>query len=120
MGVMAYIGQVSISPDDFMALPESQRYILENRPAWATSAFAMAVFAGALGTLLLVLKKALAVPILYLSFLCILVQTYYGFFVVDSIELFGAQVVLMPSSVIIIGILLIALGRRAKSNGWIS
>jgi hypothetical protein len=39
-------------------MPETHRAIIDTRPAWATGEFAVAVFGGALGCLLLLLKKA--------------------------------------------------------------
>ena len=41
-------------------MPETYQPIIENRPVWATGAFALAVFGGALGCLLLLLKKPVA------------------------------------------------------------
>jgi len=41
IGVMAYIAQVMMSPESLAALPDEQRQIIENTPAWATAAFAI-------------------------------------------------------------------------------
>ncbi|MCH9016029.1 MAG: hypothetical protein IH877_10130, partial [Gemmatimonadetes bacterium] len=49
---------VQINPDALASYPESHRAIIEGRPAWATGAFAVAVFGGALGCLLLLLRKS--------------------------------------------------------------
>ena len=38
MGVMAYIMQVTMSPEVFAALPEAERQLYENTPTWATAA----------------------------------------------------------------------------------
>ena len=63
MGVMAYIQQVTMGPEALAALSGAQRQVLENTPAWATAAFAVAVHGGVLGCLLLLLKKNLGYPI---------------------------------------------------------
>ena len=39
LGVMAYVGQVTMSPDVLQAMPEEQRALYENMPAWVTAAF---------------------------------------------------------------------------------
>ena len=57
LGVMAYVMQVTMSPEVMAALPEEQREMYENIPSWAMAAFAIAVHGGALGCLLLILKK---------------------------------------------------------------
>lgn len=120
MGVLAYIGQVSLSPEALEAMSEMERVAIENRPAWATAAFALAVFGGFLACLFLILKKALSTILFYISFASILVQMYYAFFVIDSIEMFGPAVTVMPSMVIVIGFLLILLSRKAKAKYWIA
>jgi hypothetical protein len=53
MGVMNYLAQMNA--DVLAAMPESHRAIIEGRPAWATGGFAIAVFGGALGCILLLL-----------------------------------------------------------------
>ena len=58
---MAYMGQMD--PDTLAQMPESTRTMVEMRPAWATGAFAIAVWGGALGCLLLLLRKAVALYI---------------------------------------------------------
>lgn len=58
MGAMNYLGQMNA--EMVAAYPETHRAIIEGRPAWATAAFAIAVFGGALGCLLLLLRKSVA------------------------------------------------------------
>ena len=80
LGVSAYIMQVRMTEADLAALPEAQQMLYETTPAWATGAFATAVFAGALGCLLLVMRKGLAIPVLIVSLLAVLVQMFHAFF----------------------------------------
>ena len=47
MGVINFFAQMNA--DALAGMPESYRAIIEGRPAWATGAFAIAVFGGALG-----------------------------------------------------------------------
>src|SRR5437660_11260791 len=58
MGVINFFWQMNA--DALAAMPESHRAIVEGRPAWATGGFAIAVFGGALGCLLLLLRKSAA------------------------------------------------------------
>ena len=120
LGVAAYVGQVTMSPEALEALPEAQRALYENVPAWVTSAFAIAVNAGAVGCLLLLLRKALALPVLVLSLVAVLVQMYHNFFISNAMEVMGAAAVIGPAFVIIIGIYLVWFANDAKSKGWIT
>lgn len=54
--------------------PESHRALIEARPVWATLAVAISVFGGALGCLLLLFKKPVAVLFLAVSLVGTLVQ----------------------------------------------
>jgi hypothetical protein len=50
------------------SMPDAYRAIVETPPAWATGAFASAVFGGALGGVLLLLRKSIAVYVFVVSF----------------------------------------------------
>jgi hypothetical protein len=58
MGVINFF--VQMNADALASFPESHRAIIEGRPAWATGGFAIAVFGGAPGCLLLLLRKSAA------------------------------------------------------------
>ena len=119
-GIAASIGQVTMSQETLVAMPPEQRALYENIPAWATSAYAIAVFAGALGCLLLLLRKAAALPVLILSLLGVFVQMSHAFFMTNSIEVMGASALVFPLVIIVIGIYLIWFANDAKQKGWIS
>lgn len=119
-GVMAYIMQVTMSPDALAALSDEERLLFETTPAWATAAFAVAVNGGALGCLLLLLKRNLAGFFLQLSLAGVLVQMFHSFFMSQSFEVYGPGGMAMPVMVIIVAIYLVILAAMAKSNGWTS
>ncbi len=118
MGVMAYLAQVTMSPEALQALPENERTLLESAPAWSTGAFAIAVWGGTLGCILLLLRRKLATLVLILSFVGILVQMVHAFFMSKSIEVYGPGGMVMPVMVLIIGAFLIWFSRKAAANGW--
>ena len=55
MGAINFV--VQMNADMVAAMPETHRAIIESRPVWATGGFAIAVFGGALGCLLLLLRE---------------------------------------------------------------
>jgi len=120
LGVMAYIMQVTMAPEVLAALPEAERQLYESTPAWATAAFAIAVNCGALGCLLLVLRRNLAGLFLQLSLAGVLVQMFHSFFMSNSFEVFGPGGMVMPVMVIVIAIYLVTLAVKAKANRWTS
>ena len=86
MGVMAYLTQAFMTDEAKALLPEAERAMYNDIPAWATAAFAFAVFGGLLGALAMLLRKKWATPLFIISLLGILVQMTYSFFVSDVME----------------------------------
>ena len=120
LGVVAYIMQVMMTPEALAALPSEQRQLYESTPAWATAAFAVAVNFGALGCVLLLLRKSLAGLFLQLSLAGVLVQMFHSFFMSKSFEVFGPGGMVMPIMVMLIAIYLVILAAKAKNNRWTS
>lgn len=120
VGVMFYIKQIMISPEALAALPDEQRLLLESTPVWATAAFAVAVNCGALGCLLLVLKRNLAGLFLQLSLAGVLVHMFHSFFMSNSFEVFGPGGMVMPVMVLVIAIYLVVLAAKARTLRWTS
>jgi hypothetical protein len=113
MGCMNFISQMNT--DMVASMPEAYRAIVESRPVWGTGAFAIAVFGGALGCLLLLLRKSAA-------------------FYVFPASLFGAVVAQVPLvgmagfpvdaligglSQVVIGTFLIWYSKRVERKGWV-
>ena len=119
MGVMAYISQVTMTPEAMQALPEDQRALYESEPSWATGAFAIAVWGGALASILLLLRRKWATAVFILSMAGILVQMYHSFFVSNSFEVFGPGGLVMPIMIIVFAAGLIWFSRKATANGWL-
>lgn len=119
MGVMAYIQTLTMTADDLFKLPSAEQTLINTTPEWANAAFAIAVFSGFIGALMLLLKKSIAIPFLVLSLLAVLAQMYNAFFIMDSFAVFGPGGVIMPIMVIVIAILLVWLAHSAKSKQWI-
>jgi hypothetical protein len=67
LGVIAFIGQMMMTPEVLAELSTAEQDIYANTPMWATVAFAVAVLAGALGSFFLWQKKALATLLLNFS-----------------------------------------------------
>lgn len=120
LGVMAYVGQVTISDEALNALPEAQRMLYQTMPVWATAAFAIAVNGGALGCLLLLLRKAIATPVLIASLAGVVVQMYHSLFIANSIEVYGPGGAVMPISVVVIGAYLVWYSMDTRKKGWVS
>ena len=77
MGVINYF--VQMNADSLASFPEAYRPIIAGRPAWATAAFAIAVFGASLGCLLLLLRKSAASYVFIVSLLGVVVSMMHIF-----------------------------------------
>jgi hypothetical protein len=59
-------------------LPLAYKLVIASRPGWVTVAFFIAVFGGALGCVLMLLRRATARPALFLSLIGVLLTTGYA------------------------------------------
>ncbi len=120
IGLVFYVGQVTMSPEAFAKLTESQQEFFAATPSWATAAFAIAVNAGALGSLFLLLRKFWAVPMFVLSLVAIIVQDVDAFVMRDAFSVVGVNGIIIPSMVFVIAIALLLYSRTTKARGWLS
>ena len=114
MGVIAYLIQAFMTDDMKALLPETEREMYENKPAWATAAFAFAVFAGLIGALGLLMRKKWATTLFIISLLGILAHQVYIFFISGIMEDADASLMVMPIVVTVIGFFLVWYSKSLK------
>ena len=116
LGVMVYLQQAFMSEEDFKNLDPAQQDLLTSQPEWITAAFAIAVFAGFVGCILLLMRKKLAVRMLILSFAAVVAQ-YTGFYLQGYWEGLSGAAMLMPILVPVVALALIFLARHFEQRG---
>ncbi|WP_425075433.1 hypothetical protein [Psychroserpens sp. S379A] len=119
MGVMQYLAQAYMTDDFKSQYTAEQLEMINNTPAWATAAFAIAVFAGLLGSLLLILKRRFASTLFSLSLLGIVLQLYHNLIVIDTMEIIGPIAGIMSGIILIFGILILLFSKMASRKGWL-
>ena len=91
--------------------------LLMSIPAWATAMTAIATNFGVLGCILLLLRRTWAVPVFAISLAALIVQDIYTFAMTNTIEVFGSQVLVIQSLVLIVSVFLLWYARHAQSQG---
>jgi hypothetical protein len=120
MGVFNYLDQAFMTNKVLEVLPKEQQILYQDVPAWVTAAFAIAVFSGTLGSLLLLLKKKNASTFFIISFLGIMGQMSYGLLIDQSSDSYGPMGIAMPIIIIAFGGYLIWYSRKANEHRWLS
>lgn len=120
LGIFTYLMQVLMSQEALERLPADEAALYMNIPAWATSAYAIAVFGGTLACIALLLRKAWAVPVFGISLLAILVQMGHALFLTDLLAVRGPTAVILPLAIIAVAAFLVWYSADAKKNGFLS
>ncbi|MFT7686690.1 MAG: accessory gene regulator protein AgrB [Candidatus Azotimanducaceae bacterium] len=119
LGLGAFLAQIMMSADALAQLPQAEQDIYSSTPAWANIAFGCAVVGGVLGCLALLLKRAIAFPILIISLLGVVVQMSHAFLLSEAFEVYGPGSVVMPILVLLMAIALVWFSNNARSKSWI-
>ena len=127
IGLLFYYQQSTLTPDIMMdaGLTDAQIAHITNTPAWAHAGYALAVNAGVLGALLLLLRKAWAIPLFYISLAGALIQDLDAFVLRDAMEVWSTPSAafppyVLPLVVIVICVFEIWYARSAKTKRWLS
>ena len=119
IGLVFYYSHVTMTPDALEGFTPAQQEFFSSTPVWATSAYAIAVTAGVLGSLLLLFRKAWAVPLFILSLVGVIVQDFNAFVLQNGLEVWGTSGAYLPAIVLVIAVALILYARSARSRHWL-
>jgi hypothetical protein len=115
IGVIMYLIQAFMTDDMKALLPETEREMYENKPAWATAAFAVAVFAGLIGAIGLLMRKKWTTTLFVLSLIGILAHQVYIFFISGAMDVASASLLVMPIMVTFIGVFLVWYSKKSTT-----
>jgi hypothetical protein len=121
IGVSSYLVQVYGGGPAMQAeMTDAQRTLEASMPAWVTGAFAIAVFAGLLGSIGLLIRKKWARMLLVVSLVAAVIQFGWVFFMSEAVALLGSQAAILPIVVLVVGAGLIWFADRSERNGWLA
>ena len=119
MGIMNFF--VQMNADMVASMPETHRVIIDGRPAWATGGFAIAVCGGALGCVLLLVRKLAAYKVFVASLLGVIVTMIHTLGIASStIDFNPFEIFMMILMPVVVAGLLIWYAKQVESKGWIS
>jgi len=118
MGGINFFMQMNI--DVVASMPETAQAIIEDRPTWATGGFAVAVFGGALGALLLLLRKSMAYYVFIASLLGVIVTMLHTIGIAYwTITFKPFEIMMMILMPMLVAALLIYYAKWTEHKGWI-
>lgn len=120
LGVMAFLMHINISPEMLASMSAEEQKLYADTPLWSKVAFGIAVFAGAIASIMLLMKKKLSSMIFTISLLAVLAQQFYIFFVSNTMQVLGYGQAVMPAIVIIIAVALVHFANSCRKKRWIN
>jgi hypothetical protein len=117
IGFMFYLQHAMLTPEN---VPEgvdaAMLAFMEATPVWATSAYAIAVNVGVLASLLLLMRKSIAAPLFVVSLVGALILDFDSFVLRDVVGIWGGGAYIVPSAVIIVGVIEIWYSRSVANR----
>jgi hypothetical protein len=116
-GALLFANSLMLDPS---TLPLDQRAIYDATPQWMTIAWAVAIGAGLLGALGLLLRRRLAESLLLISVLAVVVQ-FAGLFVVKQLrEMTPEDHLLVPVVILMLAYAFWQAAKLARKKGWLN
>ena len=116
MGVLNIFMQMN--PDVLATYPESHRTIVASQTGWISASVMIAIFGGALGCVLLLLRKASAIWLFYASLIATIIVVAHTLSL--PVELRASDIVLIIVMPVVVAALLAWYSRWTAIRGWIN
>jgi len=120
LGCVAYLADVMITPEALAKMTAAQQAMYHARPAWSVGATAIAVWGGAAGCVGLIMRKRWATPLLIASLAALVVQDVSLYMLTSANAGPDMAAAALQGCVLLIGVGLVLLARKATAQGWIA
>lgn len=116
VGCLGYLMDVTADP---ATLPVDQRNLVEARPIWQVAAYAIAVWVGLLGALLLMFRRRAAEPLLIVSLVAAFF-TFLPYAIVPAIsENITPNDIAMAVAILLVTGSIWSFARHSHQRGWL-
>jgi hypothetical protein len=98
---------------------EEQRAFIDAFPSWATSIWAVAVWGGVLGSILLLMRRRLAVIVYEIALAAFLISTVYIYIMSNGAQANGVIGMAMSALIGVIAVFEVAYAYFMQRRGWL-
>lgn len=86
-------------------------------PTWVVAFWALAVWGGVLGSILLLMRKSLAVPVFIVSLSSMVITTFQNYVLSDASEVIGVAGIAFSAVIFLIAVALVLYARAMRERG---
>ncbi|WP_157215804.1 hypothetical protein [Flavisphingomonas formosensis] len=119
MGCFACYSQLTMSPADFARLPSAQQETWRSMPGWVKADYAVAVIAGLLGSLGLLMRRRWARPLYLVSLIAVVLQFGWVFLASPVLKLVGPSAIPFPALIVALAVLFFWFSGLAIRRAWV-
>ncbi len=88
-----------------------------NFPTWMVAFWALAVWGGVLGSILLLLRRGWAVPVFLVSLVCMVVTAFHNFVLANGMEIMGGVGAVFTIAIFAIAVFLYMYSKNMRTKG---
>ena len=100
-----------------MQFTAEQQDFFHDFPGWVVAAWAVAVWGGLLGSLMLLLRKRIAVPIFLVSFIAMVITTFHNYVLSNGLEVLGGFALGFSAVIFVIALALYVYAWAMRKRG---
>ena len=117
LGAMDYIMTETRNEASMSQFTPEQLEFFYGFPAWLVAFWAIAVWGGVLGAVLLLMRKKLAVPVLLVSFLCMVVTAIHNYGFAGGADIVGGVGLLFSAVIFVVALALFIYASSMAKRG---
>lgn len=119
MGCMIFLTEVFAKEAMMESFTEAQKEWSRAIPVWIYVVFAISVSTGVLGSICLLKRMKLSVPVFAISCIAVLVQMVYTMLIAGGLQVMGPSGAVMPTIVSVLSVAWLQFSWFAKGKGWL-
>jgi hypothetical protein len=119
IGGMIFLTEVFAQESMMESMTEPQKEWAQSTPMWIYVVFAIAVVTGLAGSVCLLMRNRLAVPLFIVGFVAVVIQMVYTMVIAGGLQVMGPSGAVMPTMVVTLALVWLLFSRHFKSKSWI-
>ena len=119
MGCVIFLSEVFAQEAMIESMTDEQKEWARSTPSWIYVVFAISVSTGVAGSICLLMRNKLAVPLFSASFAAVLLQMLYTMLIAGGLQVMGPSGAVMPAVVITLAIAWLLFSLLSNGKGWL-